>query len=76
VTDMQTQMLNRARKNTPSREKAEQVHRIALFLEDGSDDQMLLMEVSEFLLDVRQAFRGGRREIGGSRHWPNDWRGD
>ena len=76
MTDMQTQMLNRARKNTPSREKAEAVHRIALFLEDDSDDQKLLFEVSEFLLDVRQAFRGGRREIGGSRHWPNDWKGD
>lgn len=65
----QEQMLNRARKTAPSRDKAEAVRRIALFLEDDSDDQRLLMEVSEFLLDVRQALRGGRRSVGGSRHW-------
>ncbi len=68
-TIQQEQMLNRIRKTAPSRDKAESVHRIALFLEDDSDDQKLLMEVSEFLLDVRQALRGGRRRTKGSRHW-------
>ncbi len=69
MADQQEQMLNRVRKKAPSRDKAEAVHRIALFLEDDSDDQVLLMEVSEFLLDVRQALRGGRRRTKGSRHW-------
>ncbi len=63
------QILNRVTKTAPSRDKAEAVHRIALFLEDDSDDQVLLMEVSEFLLDVRQALRGGRRRTKGSRLW-------
>ena len=79
INIQQEQMLNRVRKTAPSRDKAESVNRIALFLEDGSDDQKLLMEVSEFLLDVRQALeflfdvrqalRGGRRWNPGSRHW-------
>ena len=69
INIQQEQMLNRVRKTAPSRDKAESVNRIALFLEDGSDDQRLLMEVSEFLLDVRQALRGGRRRNPGSRHW-------
>jgi len=63
------QLLNKVRKTAPGRDKAEAVHRIALFLEDDSDDQKLLIEISEFLLDVRQALRGGRRRTKGSRHW-------
>lgn len=62
--------LNRLRKNVPSRERAEEVRRIGLSL-DG-DDARLLEEVAEFLLDARQTLRGGRREVHGGRHWPQD----
>ena len=70
MSDQNQQALNRLRKNTPSREVAEQVRRIALAL-DG-DDAALLNRVAEYLLDARQTLRGGRREVPGGRHWPQD----
>jgi len=61
------QELNRVRKRAPSRERAEEVRRIGLLL-DG-EDQALLFEVADFLLDVRRALRGSRRDVSGGRYW-------
>ncbi len=55
------QQINRLRNTVPSRQKAVDLQRIALFL-DG-DDAELLNRISEFLLDARQALRGGERSI-------------
>jgi len=68
-TDQQQQeAMNRIRKRAFSREVCEDVRRIGLSLE--GDDEALLVSVADFLLDARQALRGGRREVRGSRHWP------
>lgn len=72
MTTQQEQLINRIRKTAPSREAAEDVRRIALSLPDGSDDQALLLRVADFLLDARQALRGGRRDVAGGRHWPHE----
>ena len=61
------QDINRLRNRVPSREAAEDVRRLSLTL-DGTD-AALLDSVADFLLDARQALRGGRRDVRGSRHW-------
>ena len=55
------------RKRIPARHHAEEVRRLSLTM-DGEDAQ-LLNDVAELLLDLRQAARGGTREVKGSRHW-------
>ena len=61
--------LNRIRKACPGRERIEDIRRIGISI-DGPDGALLL-EVAEYLLDVRQVLRGGRREIDGGRSWPS-----
>lgn len=68
ANEYNTNDLNRLRKACPSRERADELRRIALSL-DGPDE-VLLSEVAEFILDARQVLRGGRREIEGGRSWP------
>ena len=67
MTDTTQQQLNRLRNTVPSRDAAEDVRRLSLTM-DG-DDAALLDRVADFLLDARQALRGGRRDPRGSRHW-------
>ena len=55
------QQINRLRNTVPSRQKAVDLQRLALTM-DG-DDADLLNRVSDFLLDARQALRGGLRDI-------------
>ena len=69
VTQQQEQ-LNRIGKRVPSREKAEDVRRIALSL-DGKDEA-LLNDVADLLLELRQTIRGGRLNVPGGKHWPSD----
>ena len=76
-TDQERKMA-RIRKTVPSRVRAYKMQRIALslcedhvepFPEGCTDcaDAMFLLEMSEFMLDVRQAFRGGARQVGSAR---------
>ncbi len=59
--------LNRLRKLCPSRERAEDIRRIGLSLE--GTDESLLLEVADFLLDVRGVLRGGRHDPSGGKNW-------
>ena len=61
------QALARVRKRAWSREKCEELRAVGLML-DG-DDSELVMDAAELLLEVRQAMRGGRLNVRGSRHW-------
>lgn len=69
----QDQALARAKKNAFSREKCEELRAIGMSLtvDDQPDEAAaaLVEEAVELLLDVRQGFRGGRRNVRGSRHW-------
>lgn len=78
MSNDQERRMARVRKKAPSRERAYKMQRIALslcldhvepFPEGCTDcnDAAFLLEMSEFLLDVRQAFRGGAREVGSGR---------
>ena len=64
----QEQALARVRKNAFSREKCENLRAIGL-MQDDLVAMTLIQEAVELLLDVRQAMRGGRRNVRGSRHW-------
>ena len=66
----QLQAFNKLRKRCPSRETIVEMQRIALSL-DG-DDEVLAMDMADFLLEVRQALRGGRLNMSGGKHWFND----
>ena len=66
--DIDPQVLNRLRKNAPSRDKIDQLRRVALSF-DGTDDADLLNQFADFLDDARTALRGGRRDISGGRKW-------
>ena len=70
INDQQYQKIRRITKVCPSRDTANEVARIGYAL-DG-DDAELLARVAEYLLDVRQALRGGRRTLKVGRHWPSD----
>ena len=52
----------------PSRERADDLHRMAMTVPDPVD-AATLHDVADLLLDLRQAHRGGRRDVRGSRHW-------
>jgi hypothetical protein len=60
--------IRRLRKRALSREKVEDLRRIALSLPDGSDDQLLVQRAADFCADARTTLRGGRDEIR-VRHW-------
>lgn len=62
------QAFNRVRNLVPSREKIEELRRIARYHPDEIDTT-LLDQFADLLLDIRQAVRGGSKEIRGSRHW-------
>ena len=64
----QEQAMARVRKRAFSREKCENLRAVGLML-DNSDDSELVMQAAELLLDVRQAMRGGKLNVRGSRHW-------
>ena len=64
------QRIARIRKRCPSRETIIEVQRVALSL-DGEDER-LLMATADFLLEVRQALRGGRLNVSGGKHWFDD----
>ena len=64
------QDIARLRKRALSRERCEDIRRIARTL-DGYDEA-LLDTVADYLLDIRQTLRGGRLDVYGSRHWPSE----
>lgn len=70
ISQEQEQQLRAITKRCPSREKANQVARIGLSL-DGYDAE-LIAAVAEYLLDVRQVLRGGKRTLSGGSKWPSD----
>lgn len=72
LTDQQWQALRGVKKRAMSRENAEELHRIAVFLGTDTEDGALVAQAAELILDVRQALRGGRRNVRSSRHWPED----
>ena len=71
------QAFGRVKNIAPSRDKANELRRIALLLRAQSgmgtydEDANLLDEIAETLLDIRQAVRGGSREKQ-SRNWHED----
>lgn len=47
----------------PSRERIDDLNRLALFIEDepeGGEDAALLREFADLMLEIRQAVRGGK----------------
>lgn len=72
LTDQQWQALRGIKKRLISRENAEQLRRIAVFLGTDTEDGALVEQAADLLLDMRQALRGGRRNVRASRHWPED----
>jgi len=66
----QLQALNRLRKDALSREAVVEVQRMAMSLE--GKEEALMWKVADFLLDVRQVLRGGKVNIRGGKHWPDD----
>ena len=67
----QEMAMSRVRKRAFSREKCEELRAIGL-MQDDEDDMLMVTEAAELLLDVRQAVRGGRRMVRGSRHWEDN----
>lgn len=61
------QAFGRVRNLAPSRERIEELRRIAHLVEP--EDAQLLEDFAMILLQIRQAVRGGSLEIRGSRHW-------
>lgn len=57
-------------KRIPSRERIDELHRIALVVD--AEDADILRQTADLLLDMRQAHRGGRKHIPGGRHWNDD----
>lgn len=55
-------------KRLPSREVIEQLRSCTLLADDGDKFESVI----ENLLDIRQAVKGGRRDVRGSRHWPSE----
>ena len=52
----------------PSREKIDDLHRMALTLDDSTDTDTLIA-LADLLQAIRQAHRGGRLNPRGSRFW-------
>ena len=64
------------RKNAWSRERCEDMRAISLMMEADEDhfseEAVAIIEAAaEYMLRARQAFRGGRLNVRGSRHWPD-----
>lgn len=72
LTDQQWQALRGIKKRMISRENAEELRRIAVYLGTDTDDGALVERAADLLLDMRQALNGGRRNVRSSRHWPED----
>lgn len=64
---LQEQALARLRKQLWSRERCEDLRAIGLMLPDAEAE--VVSEAADLLLLARQAHRGGRLEVRGSRHW-------
>jgi len=56
------------RKNAWSRERCEELRAIGL-MQNDDEAAVMVMQAAEFMLKVRQAHRGGRLNVRGSRHW-------
>ena len=63
--------LRRWLKLLPSRENIDDLHRIALTLEDPVDEARIHY-IADLLQGLRQAVRGGRLNPRGSRHWNDE----
>jgi len=57
------------RKNAWSRERCEELRAISLMWSADEEAAVIVNEAAEFMLKVRQAHRGGRLNVRGSRHW-------
>lgn len=72
-TQRMTMAQAKVAKRAFSREKCEELRAIGMSLDESDQPDeaaaALVEEAVELLLDVRQAVRGGRRNIRGSRHW-------
>lgn len=64
---LQEQALARLRKGLWSRERCEDLRAIGLMLSD--DEAQVVSDAADLLLLARQAMRGGKLEVRGSRHW-------
>ena len=60
--------LRGALKRLPSRDRIDDMHRIAMTIPDPID-AVIIDTMADLLMDIRHAVRGGRRDIRGSRHW-------
>ena len=68
----QQQRMARVKKNAWSRERCEELFAIAN-MQDDFESAEIVAEAAQFLLEVRQAFRGGRLNVRGSaRHWNDE----
>ena len=68
MSSEQEQAMAYVRKNVWSRERIEELRAIA-HMQVDADDGQLIMDAAFLLLTTRQALRGGRLEVRGSRHW-------
>ena len=68
----QAQAMQRVKKRAFSRERCEELRAVGLVLDAMGYNPDICEEAAELLLDLRQAVRGGRRTIRGSRHWEDN----
>lgn len=68
---LQAEALARLRKRLWSRERCEELRSVSLMLPDG-DEARMVYEAADLLQLARQAVRGGRLEVRGSRHWESE----
>jgi len=64
----QREAMAKVKKRAFSRERCEELRAVGMTLKDQADTD-LVDDAVELLLDLRQAVRGGRRNVRGSRHW-------
>ena len=67
---LQEQAMARLRKSLWSRERCEDLRGIGLMLPDAEAE--IVSAAADLLLLARQAHRGGRLEVRGSRHWESE----
>ena len=67
---IQAETLARVRKNLWSRERCEDLRAIGLMLPDS--EAQVVSDAADLLLLARQAMRGGKLEVRGSRHWRSE----
>ena len=74
MTQAEKDRLRSVTKRLPNRDRIESIRSVAILMGEAGDPEMgaLLESVTEMLLDLRVAMRGGRRTPAASRHWPQD----